>query len=239
MEMEIKIIVEDEKEYSKEIVENYIRLYKKIVKPKKQQQFSIKNLKTAIESLQLPTEKEIYLSVLEMKYGLAGGKYQTRNTNIRKALKLSQTFNVEEALRETIKALKEEQYLCMFAYDFVRVRKKLYYDEMKENPALLPIEEYNYVKLYCKLKNKKIGDIPEGDICIRKLMENIDQLKPKTQYIIINRYGLRDGAKLTLSQIGNIFGVSGESIRQTEKSALRRLRRKSYSKSQESKKISN
>ena len=38
------------------------------------------------------------------------------------------------------------------------------------------------------------------------------------------RYGLGNAAKLTLEEIGNIYGVTKECIRQTELRALQKLR---------------
>lgn len=52
-------------------------------------------------------------------------------------------------------------------------------------------------------------------------------LSDKEIAIIRNRYGLGDGKRKTLEQIGNTFGVTRERIRQIELKALRKLRYKS------------
>ena len=54
--------------------------------------------------------------------------------------------------------------------------------------------------------------------------ESFDLLGPKEQDVIILRYGLHDGKCRTLEEIGNLFGVTKERIRQIEADALRKLR---------------
>lgn len=52
----------------------------------------------------------------------------------------------------------------------------------------------------------------------------LDSLKDREQKVIVLRFGLNDGKKQTLEEIGNIFGVTKECIRQTEARALNKLR---------------
>lgn len=58
---------------------------------------------------------------------------------------------------------------------------------------------------------------------IRKLLE--EHLDEKERTIIEMRYGLEDGTIHTLEDVGKKFGVTKEAIRQTEISALRKLRK--------------
>ncbi len=51
----------------------------------------------------------------------------------------------------------------------------------------------------------------------------LDILKDKEQKVIILRFGLEDGGKKTLEEIGDIYGVTKECIRQTEKRAIRKI----------------
>jgi RNA polymerase primary sigma factor len=51
-----------------------------------------------------------------------------------------------------------------------------------------------------------------------------DCLTPRSKQIIEMRYGLLDGAPKTLQQIGDVFGVSRERIRQIERRVLRKLK---------------
>ncbi len=52
----------------------------------------------------------------------------------------------------------------------------------------------------------------------------LDQLTPREARILRLRYGLQDGESRTLKEVGEMFGLSRERIRQLEKEALRKLR---------------
>ena len=52
----------------------------------------------------------------------------------------------------------------------------------------------------------------------------ISTLKEREQEVVKMRYGLDDSAKMTLEEIGNIYGVTKECIRQTELRALNKMR---------------
>ena len=54
----------------------------------------------------------------------------------------------------------------------------------------------------------------------------LDQLSPKERDILILRYGLdSDGNKKTLEEIGSIYSVSRERIRQIENRAISKLKK--------------
>ncbi len=52
----------------------------------------------------------------------------------------------------------------------------------------------------------------------------LNTLTPREERIIKMRFGLEDGSEHTLEEVGQIFGVTRERIRQIEAKALRRLR---------------
>ena len=52
-------------------------------------------------------------------------------------------------------------------------------------------------------------------------------LTPKQRDVIILRYGLKDGRVMTYEQIGNIFGISRERVRQIQNKAMKLLKKKS------------
>ena len=56
------------------------------------------------------------------------------------------------------------------------------------------------------------------------ILNVISTLKEREQEIVKMRYGLEDNAKKTLEEIGNIYGVTKECIRQTELRALKKMR---------------
>ena len=56
------------------------------------------------------------------------------------------------------------------------------------------------------------------------ILNVISTLKDREQEVVKLRYGLEDNVKMTLEEIGNIYGVTKECIRQTELRALKKMR---------------
>lgn len=56
------------------------------------------------------------------------------------------------------------------------------------------------------------------------IMNVISTLKEREQEVVRMRYGLDNSEKMTLEEIGNIYGVTKECIRQTELRALKKMR---------------
>ena len=56
----------------------------------------------------------------------------------------------------------------------------------------------------------------------------LNQLTPREARILRLRYGLQDGESRTLKEVGEMFGLSRERIRQLEKEALRKLRHPNF-----------
>lgn len=61
-------------------------------------------------------------------------------------------------------------------------------------------------------------------------MEVLDTLTPREEMVIRLRFGLDDGKTRTLEEVGRVFKVTRERIRQIEAKALRKLRQPSRSK---------
>lgn len=84
-------------------------------------------------------------------------------------------------------------------------------------------------------KDMNIADILEDekasvtrDIEFKNLQNDIElvvsTLKEREQDVVRMRYGLGDAARMTLEEIGNLYGVTKECIRQTELRALKKIR---------------
>jgi RNA polymerase primary sigma factor len=58
----------------------------------------------------------------------------------------------------------------------------------------------------------------------RDVQRALDQLSERERRIIELRYGLTDGRRRTLEEIGRALGMTRERARQIEATALRRLR---------------
>ena len=89
------------------------------------------------------------------------------------------------------------------------------------------------------LSNNEDKDLSLGDI-IEDVRQNVEKevefedlkkdiklalnvLKEKEQKVVSLRFGLDDNNKMTLEEIGNIYGVTKECIRQIEKKAIRKI----------------
>ncbi|MFM7450548.1 MAG: RNA polymerase sigma factor RpoD [Leptolyngbyaceae cyanobacterium] len=86
-----------------------------------------------------------------------------------------------------------------------------------------------------KEEDSRLGDFIESDSetpedqvsksLLREDLENVlDTLSPRERDVLRLRYGLDDGRMKTLEEIGQIFNVTRERIRQIEAKALRKLR---------------
>ncbi len=64
----------------------------------------------------------------------------------------------------------------------------------------------------------------------KQLLEVLETLTPREEKVLRLRYGLDDGRIRTLEEVGKIFNVTRERIRQIESKALRKLRHPSRSK---------
>ena len=67
-----------------------------------------------------------------------------------------------------------------------------------------------------------------GNMLTEEIGEILDQLTPREARILRLRYGLQDGESRTLKEVGEMFGLSRERIRQLEKEALRKLRHPNF-----------
>ncbi|MCA9808314.1 MAG: sigma-70 family RNA polymerase sigma factor, partial [Cyanobacteria bacterium HKST-UBA06] len=64
-----------------------------------------------------------------------------------------------------------------------------------------------------------------NDSLVSELDGILNTLRPRERDVIKLRFGLKDGNKRTLEEIGQLFGVSRERVRQIETRALNKLRR--------------
>lgn len=72
------------------------------------------------------------------------------------------------------------------------------------------------------------ADSVAQNMLTEEIGEILDQLTPREARILRLRYGLQDGESRTLKEVGEMFGLSRERIRQLEKEALRKLRHPNF-----------
>ena len=71
-----------------------------------------------------------------------------------------------------------------------------------------------------------IEEVAERKELMLQVRKMVDGLKPREKEVMMARYGIDDGIPKTLEEIGKIYGVTRERIRQIEAKALRSLRRR-------------
>lgn len=73
-------------------------------------------------------------------------------------------------------------------------------------------------------------EVAETNMLKEELNKVLDTLNPREAMVLILRYGLRDNKPRTLEEVGKVFNVTRERIRQIEAKALRRLKNPNRSK---------
>ena len=74
-----------------------------------------------------------------------------------------------------------------------------------------------------------LEEIAIGDHLKQDLREVLSTLTEREQKVLDLRFGLTSGHEMTLEEVGEIFNVTRERIRQIEAKALRKLRHPSRS----------
>jgi RNA polymerase primary sigma factor len=69
-------------------------------------------------------------------------------------------------------------------------------------------------------------DAAEAGVTVDRHIRDLAATKPRMAEVLRLRFGLEDGQERTLSEVGDIIGLSRERIRQIERDALRVLREK-------------
>ncbi len=140
---------------------------------------------------------------------------------INKLSKMQRKLTLELGYEPSVKELAE-------ALDMTQ-EKVMEIMQIAREPASLetPIGEEDDSNLGDFVADKD-GITPEGNVETVMLKEQIDlilkDLKERERQVIVLRFGLEDGHPRTLEEVGQVFKVTRERIRQIEAKALRKLR---------------
>lgn len=155
----------------------------------------------------------------------------------------SRVFKIPVYIQETlskfskIKHKLEKEYNCQINNDIVA--KEMHIDKNKIDLYLSAYVKTVSIESDFEINfngsNMTLNEILVDEKTTNKLENEIEYLKSDIEFIVSKlkekernvlmfRYGLNNLAKKTLEEIGNIYGVTKECIRQTEKRALRKIR---------------
>jgi len=92
----------------------------------------------------------------------------------------------------------------------------------------MPLDDGGERNCFMDLIHNKAAASPEDEVSAKAVRERIsevlDTLLPREAEILRLRFGLSDGTFRTLEQLGSIFGITRERVRQIEKKAIMKLR---------------
>ena len=148
---------------------------------------------------------------------------ETINKLVRVQRQLVQEYGREPTIEETAKAMDMSE-------DKVREIMKV-----AQEPVSLetPIGEEEDSHLGDFIEDEDVmapADAVSFHLLKEQLEDVLDTLSPREEKVLRLRFGLDDGRSRTLEEVGQVFGVTRERIRQIEAKALRKLRHPSRSK---------
>ena len=100
------------------------------------------------------------------------------------------------------------------------------FEEALENAKEQDAEIQDFVE---DPKGNLAEDLAIKDIFHDTIMHVLGTLKPREKEVVILRFGLEDGEPRTLEEIGQMYHLTRERIRQIEAKAIRKLRHPSRS----------
>lgn len=145
--------------------------------------------------------------------------------------KLAQQSGIEPSPEQIVNEVKVTfKYPDFTLNDYYRIKK------VAKSPVSLdkPVTNDSDESLFGDLLEDKTHESPiqaaAKNILKEKLLETISSLSVREREIIKLRFGLGDGYIYTLEEVGRIFKVTRERVRQIEAKALRKLRHPSRAK---------
>lgn len=135
-----------------------------------------------------------------------------------------------ELSREQFYELLSEEGISREKYDYLMMISENILSISSLNCLVGENEETELGDFVPNLAEESIEEIVERQSLRSILDEILEGLSYREKEIIRLRFGLVDGVPRTLQQVGKVFGISRERIRQIESKALKRLRHPSRAK---------
>ena len=137
--------------------------------------------------------------------------------------------------RELSRKPTEEELAIEMGISIDKLKDIIKYDEQEPSSLEISIEvedSTGEMQLVDTIKNMKEPITEKIHITLMRedMMEVLCTLSPRERDVLRLRFGMDDGRQRTLEEVGNLFGVTRERIRQIEAKALRKLRHPNRSK---------
>jgi RNA polymerase primary sigma factor len=140
-------------------------------------------------------------------------RYRKANRNLIQIL--DREPSPEELAAELGLAVEEVRYLKKINQDTFSLDKPFSDDEENDSSYKDIIKDESTISP---------EDSASQDLMIQQLNEILKDILPREQKVLRMRFGLEDGIPHTLEEVGEVFGVTRERIRQIEMKALKKLK---------------
>lgn len=147
-----------------------------------------------------------------------------------KVTRLDSKYAAQELeFQDRMQAISDEMGCPVEFVEYCLIIRKNYLSYSSLNTPVGEDEDTEIQDLVRDEEATSVEDIVAATELHEMLLKILDTLTEREQKVLILRYGLLDGKKRTLEEVGKIFNVTRERIRQIEAKALRKCRHPSRS----------
>ena len=147
---------------------------------------------------------------------------------------INKLMRVQKRLIQKLGREPSEQELAKdmeMPIDQVRAVKRMAQQPISLQSKVGDNDDAHYGDFIPDLSSENPFEVTEGHLLKERLREILNTLTDRERQVVDFRFGLSDGYSRTLEEVGRLFNVTRERIRQIEAKALRKLRHPSRMKS--------
>ena len=147
---------------------------------------------------------------------------------------INKLMRVQKRLIQKLGREPSEQELSQemdIPVDQVRAVKRMAQQPISLQSKVGDNDDAHYGDFIPDLSSENPFEVTEGHLLKERLREILNTLTDRERQVVDFRFGLSDGYSRTLEEVGRLFNVTRERIRQIEAKALRKLRHPSRMKS--------
>ena len=147
---------------------------------------------------------------------------------------INKLMRVQKKLIQTLGREPNENELAAemnMPLDQVRAVRKMAQQPISLQSKVGDKDDAHYGDFIPDLSSENPFEVTEGHLLKERLREILETLTDRERQVVDFRFGLTDGCSRTLEEVGRLFNVTRERIRQIEAKALRKLRHPSRMKS--------